>query len=624
MFKNIWIFFKFLNKENIKVFLWVFYYNFLLTELKELYFSFELFFYNFFFLKRWTITRFIVLCLGWFFLIIPILLILILFYRIFIVSFIKLLFFLLDYLKLYKEYAIFKHSEKFRGNNIIVLRSWVKELPIIHRRKKGKWIKIDPYVFEEKIVVEVLKTLSLSKHDLFPSVTRSLLKKLRERSIKISADDMWKVFIYLSQNSYNHYIDNFSNVFLLYAINWEKAKYFSYLKRRKKVIRWLDGIIPFYFFFFFSSECWKRLWKWLVIDTIISFIRRLDWTVFRFLKRIEFFILYRIPRYNFLFYNRIYVPLDYMRAKLEYNIWKRYKHRGIYYILYKWSIKYFFKYGIKRFIKRFIRRFIKFWKFLFICFRASTRWLKWHFKFLIYYFLWILFFPINVIVILGKFLINIAYWIFFHIQHSVFWKKYLKIFIINRVNYIWLLFIYYFKKLNSRIIFLLKRFYFFFDYFLKLILFYWKVIKNKLKSWIDMLLAFVKKIFVSLKIFELKIFFYFSYLKILSNYLKQVYYGSAIVNQIIFLKVTGFFQKLDYKFNKKWIEKNVYIEPFWMYLKTKYKFVILKTKSFVLNIVLFFKKARFKCFVFLDNLEKQLVKKDKEISEEIKKLKNKI
>jgi hypothetical protein len=96
-----------LSYDEVKLFFFALY-NFVRNEISEIYKNICSFIFIFFFKKKITLLRLFTLFIGWSFLLIPIVLMIALIYRIFIVSMLKFIIFLIDYVKLYKKYAEYK------------------------------------------------------------------------------------------------------------------------------------------------------------------------------------------------------------------------------------------------------------------------------------------------------------------------------------------------------------------------------------------------------------------------------------------------------------------------------------------------------------------------------------
>src|SRR5580693_3866487 len=93
------IFLKFFDFNELILFFKIFF-NFLKIEIKEIYIWIKSFLFQFFFKKKLTIKRIFALFIGWSFMIIPIILIIALVYKIFIVVFLKMILFFVDYYKI--------------------------------------------------------------------------------------------------------------------------------------------------------------------------------------------------------------------------------------------------------------------------------------------------------------------------------------------------------------------------------------------------------------------------------------------------------------------------------------------------------------------------------------------
>jgi hypothetical protein len=132
---------------------------------------------------------------------------------------------------LYNKYIKYKCIEKKHGHYVVILKSGSGR-PFGYERKFGKLIKINYYMEEYEKLIEIVEGLSKSNLVLFE--VKSRLDELFEVSVKIPANEMWKIFVFLSQNKCNHYVDVFSSIFSLFVINWEDESYFSYILFRNR------------------------------------------------------------------------------------------------------------------------------------------------------------------------------------------------------------------------------------------------------------------------------------------------------------------------------------------------------------------------------------------------------
>ena len=439
--------YKYLTKRDLKQFFYYMYIKCFKTEIKELRLTFKTYFYWFFFKNEWTTKRILTLIIGWFLLIIPVLLLLALFYRIFIVIFFKIILYIIDNYNMYKIYLIRK---KFDENHSFIFHPWKPTVKtnyfmIIHRKVKEvngkmKMYTFNPALSEQLKVINMIKSFSVFEHKF---IIKSLeFNKLSNTDILIKADDVLQLFNNLSKNKYSHYLDNYNLIFLIYYRNWGNEDSAKYMIFRKKFIEIIDIKIPFWFFYIFTWDFWKKFIQLILINFIAGFINRIDKITLRILKMLYRFSLSRVPRFYFYFIQKIIIPLDYKRQAFEnFILWIFWN--GFFYLIFiikKYIyitinfIKFFLfiypKLSIINIKYNFIKFIIKL-KYLYIFFRKCKRFFFYYYYFFKYY--------INFIILLLKiiffnifeFFNKIFCWILLQFKIWQVWVKYFNIILYN-------------------------------------------------------------------------------------------------------------------------------------------------------------------------------------------------